>query len=422
MHYVWQHRLLLNTDLVTTDGRRICIIDPGRLNTDAGPDFFNAKVKIGDNLWAGDVEIHLRASDWQRHGHTGNPAYDSVVLHVVDRDDAPVTRTNGEVIPQMVMRCHPDFHRRYASLVERSDFDLPCASEFPSIPSLAMTDWLTAMAYERIYAKANRLTELASRFTGDWEEATYIVMARALGFGTNADPMERLALSLPLKFLRKHADSTTAIEAILFGQAGFLDKAPDADPYVAMLKREYSFYNHKFGLTPLADAGWKMGRMRPANLPHRRIAMLASLVCGDFRPVSAILEAEGPEQVIDHLRLPLSAYWQSRFTFGAPNPRNFETMSRTSAIGIVINVAVPLMIACGATRGDEAMTTRAFEWLQQLPPEDNRIVAAFGNAGVKARDAFTSQALIHIRRNYCEPHRCIYCRVGHRLLAVRARR
>lgn len=422
MQYVWQHRLLLHTDLVTVDGRKVSIIDPGRLNTDAGPDFFNAKVRIGDKLWAGDVEIHVRASDWRRHGHHTDPAYNSVVLHVVDRDDAPVTRPNGETIPQMVMRCHPDFHRRYASMVERADIDLPCSAEFPSIPHLAMTDWITAMAFERIYAKADHLASLAARFTSDWEEATYIILARALGFGINAEPMERLALSLPLRFLRKHADSPLAIEALLFGQGGFLDKAPATDTYVEQLRREHRFLTHKFGLKTIGMPGWKMGRIRPANLPHRRIALLASIVCDDFRPVARILEAASPDEVMDMFRRPLPPYWRSRYTFGPDSDRSFETLSRASAAGMVINVAVPLLVATGTARGDDSLVDRAVEWLQQLAPEHNRIVTAFASAGVPVRDAFASQAMIHVRRNYCERRSCIFCRIGHRLLAARARR
>lgn len=422
MQYVWQHRLLLRTDLVTVDGQRISVIDPGTLNTNSGPDFFNAKILIGSHMWAGDVEIHVRASDWHRHGHDGNPAYDSVVLHVVDRDDTAISRSNGEVIPQMVMQCHPEFHIRYAQLVDRADIDLPCASELASLPPLHLTDWITAMAFERIHSKADRISRLAGRFTGDLEEATYVTLARALGFGTNAEPMERLALSLPLRFIRKHADSLTSIEALLFGQSGFLESAPADDPYAAQLKREYSFLAHKFGLKRPEALGWKMGRMRPANFPHRRIAMLATMIHNDFHPVDDILEARSPDEIIDRLVTPLPPYWTARHTFGAPAGMAMETLSRSSAAGIIINVAAPLLVAAGTMRADDTLINRGIEWLQRLAPESNRIVSVFGAAGVKAPDAFTTQALIHTRRNYCYTHKCIYCRVGHRMLASRARR
>ena len=240
MQYVWQHRLLETTDMVTVDGRKVTVIDPGRLNTDAGPDFFNAKIKLGEAMWAGDIEIHVRASDWHRHRHDGDRAYDSVVLHVVDRDDTAVRRHNGEIIPQMVMKCEPEFHIRYHELVDRADIDLPCAEEIKTLDSLRLTDWLTSLAYERIYSKAAHIEELLARYTGDWEQTCYVILARALGFSTNSEPMERLAMSLPLHFLRKHSDSQLTMEALFFGQGGFLDNAPKTDPYVEELIRELS--------------------------------------------------------------------------------------------------------------------------------------------------------------------------------------
>lgn len=424
MHYVWQYRLITQADMVTVDGRRLTVIDPGRHNTDAGPDFFNAKVRIGDDMWAGDIEMHVRASDWHRHHHDNDPAYDSVVLHVVDCDDTPIRRRNGEVIPQMTLHCSPQFHERYSTLVGRSDIDLPCAGEIPSIPRLHLTSWLTALAYERAYAKADTYTEILDSLSGDWEQATYIILARALGFSVNSEPMQRLARAMPLPFLRKHSDSLTSVEALLFGQASLLPPQGRGDTYADRLVKEYQFLAHKFSLRPLDSPGWKMGRTRPQNLPHRRIATLAAFIAGDFRLVSRILRAATPDEVIDLLRTPLTGYWASRYTF-APAPgehTDTSSMSRSSAVILVINVAIPLLIAYGTRHGDESMVHRAFEWLTLLPSESNRIVSLFSAAGLPSSDAFTSQALIQLRRRYCETHSCLYCRIGHRLLSLRARR
>lgn len=422
MQYVWQHRLLLQTDLATVGGERVSVIDPGTLNRDSGPDFFNAKINIGDKMWAGDVEIHVRASDWHRHGHDGDRAYDSVVLHVVERDDTAIRRGNGEVVPQMVMRCAPEFHRRYAELVDRSDIDLPCASMLATFPRLHITDWLTALGYERLYAKADRLLALLDSCAGDWEQVAYVTLARALGFGKNSDPMERLARSVPLAFLRKHADSATAIEALFFGQSGFLDSAPAADGYVESLKREYGFLSHKFSLRRPESLGWKMGRMRPANLPCRRIATLASMVGGDFRIVAHLLEMKSTDEAIDYFRAPLEGYWASHSGFGVPSTRPTDTMSRASAIILVINVVAPLLVAYGSRHGDDALLQRAVDWLHELPAESNSVISMFDRAGLPARDSFISQALLQLRRAYCEPHRCLYCRFGHTLLARHALR
>lgn len=423
MHYVWQYRLVDPADMVTVDGRKVTVIDPGRHNTDSGPDFFNAKVRIGDRLWAGDVEIHVRASDWHRHGHHNDGAYDSVVLHVVDCDDVAVERRNGERIPQLVMRCAPDFHKRYDGLVGRSDIDLPCAPEMGEISPLHMRDWITALAYERAYAKAERIMEHLGRCAGDWEQTLYVTLARGLGFGTNAEPMERLALSLPLHFLRKHSDSATAIEALMFGQAGLLPERSDGDRYADSLKREYAFLAHKFSLRPVESPGWKMARMRPANFPHRRVATLAAFVTGDFRLVSRMVGLRSVEDAIALLRTPLTGYWATRFTFSpVGSERVYETMSRASAMVLVINVAIPLLIAYGMRHGDQELVQRGFDWLVEMPAESNSIVGAFASAGIEVKDAFTSQALIQLRREYCEKHGCLFCRIGHRLLSKRARR
>lgn len=422
MQYVWQHRLLVQTDLVTVDGRKVAIIDPGRLNTDAGPDFFNAKVRIGDHLWVGDVEIHVRASDWHRHNHDGDRAYDSVVLHVVDRDDTKVCRTNGEVIPQLQMRCSPDFHLRYHELVDRADIDLPCAVEIPSVEAIHVADWLTALAYERVYSKTDHIDELLKFYAGDWEQTCYVILARALGFSTNSEPMERLAMSLPLHFLRKHSDSPLAIEALLFGQGGFLEKVPDCDPYVTELVREHRFFAHKFSLKSLQPLGWKMARMRPHNFPHRRIALLARLVTSDFRLVNRIVKGTTVEELREIFNQPLTGYWTSHFTFGPGSERCYESLSRSSVDILLINVAIPIMVAYGTRHGDDALPERAVSLLQEIPAESNSIVSLFVRAGLPCRDAFTSQALIHLRRKYCEARKCLYCRLGHRLLSARARR
>ncbi len=422
MQYVWQHRLLLCDDLVTVDGRPVKVIDPGQLNTGSGPDFFNAKLIIGDTYWAGNVEMHVRASDWHRHGHDGDRAYDSVVLHVVDRDDTRISRPDGREIPQLVMKCAPDFHSRYSQLVDRSDIDLPCAADLASASPLHISDWLTAMGYERLYDKADRVTALLERFTGDWEETTYVTLARALGFGLNSEPMERLALSMPLRFLRKHSDSPIAIEALLFGQAGFLEAEHGPDGYYDSLAREYRFLAHKFSLKPMMSPGWKTGRTRPQNLPYGRIATLANIIAGTRHLASRLIEAREVTDNIELFRMAPPPYWTTHYTFGSGSQVPHEGLSLSSAMVLAINVCVPVLAAYGMHIGDDRYTERAVEWLHQLPSERNHIVSLFARAGVSSRDAFSSQALIQARRRYCETHSCIFCRIGHRTLAARAKR
>lgn len=417
MQYVWRHRLWMQPDMRTVDGLRVQVLDPGQLNTDAGPDFFNAKIIIDGQTWVGDVEIHVKASDWHRHGHNNDPAYKSVILHVVDRDDTLIRLPDGRTLPQLCMPCTPEFSEKYNYMVGRSDIDLPCAPHLPEIPALYITDWIETLAYERLYNKASHIIELVDRLGGDWESACYITVARSLGFSVNSEPFERLALSLPLRFIGKHSDSLFTIEALLFGQSGLIPQNPPADSYPANLMREYQFMAHKFGLTPPQSLQWKMSRMRPANFPHRRIATLAAMLHGGFQLVSRILNLTDLSHANQLLNPKLSGYWENHYTFTAPSPRTTAALSQNSINSLIINTIIPLMFACAQTHGNEPLADRALSFLQALPPEQNHISTLFKNAGIPMRDAFHTQAAIQLRRAYCQQHKCIYCRIGHRTLS-----
>ncbi len=422
MQYIWQHRLWSQQDLRTVDGRRLQIIDPGQLNTNSGPDFFNAKIKIEGELWAGNIEIHVRASDWFRHNHDKDRTYDNVILHVVDKDDAPVYRTNGELIPQLCMTCTPDFHRHYAMLVNNSYTELPCATEIATLPSMYLIDWISTLTYERLHRKVEHINELLARFSGDWEEVCYITFARSLGFGVNSDVFERLAMSMPLRFLRKHSDSLLSIEALLLGQSGLLSKATADNPYVQRLNTEYRFLADKFSLMPMDASQWRMARMRPYNFPHRRIALLAQMIYNGFRLMSQILEAKNEEETRRIFAVELTGFWANHFTWDSEESRSAKALSETSVTTILINTVVPLLYANGVTCDNEQIIDRATALLQSLPSEKNSIVELFTRAGIKSPDAFTSQALIQLRREYCETRKCLYCRIGHRMLSTKAKR
>lgn len=417
LQYVWGHRLLPPGALKLADGRPLQIIDPGRLNRDSGPDFFNAKVKIDGRLWCGNVEIHVRASDWFRHGHQSDRAYDSVILHVVAHDDCEVSRSDGQTIPQMKMECAADFGRRFGEFVNVPSATLPCAVSLVDIPPLYMRDWLDSMAFERINAKAERILGYLERFNGSWEDAAYVTLARALGTGVNSEPFERLALATPLRLMLKHSDSLTAVEAILFGQAGLIP--PNPTGYAAVLAREYEFLSHKFSLRPVESPGWKMARMRPAAFPHRRIALLALMVSRGFRFMQQVLDIDGEESARALFTdLTLSGYWLSHFSLADAAPTSAPpSLSRATADVLTINVVVPLLFAYGHATGSHRHSEMAVDLLEHLPAERNSLVALFERAGVKCPNAFTSQALIELRRAYCDVRKCLYCRIGHRILA-----
>lgn len=425
MQYLWQHRLWPTANMATVDGRRLQVLDQGKLNTDSGPDFFNAKIKLDDELWVGDVEIHVRASDWFRHNHDTDAAYDSVILHVVDKDDAEVrTPSSGSVIPQYRMECNPAFADCYRTLVSGADTALPCTRHITELSSIYIHDWISSLAYSRLIEKAERILSILNATTNNWEEACYVTLARALGTGTNGDAFQRLALSAPLRILGKHSDNLMAIESVLFGQAGLLNADNNNDPYYQRLRAEYRFMCTKFGLKAPDNLNWKMGRMRPANFPHRRIALLALFVHGGFRIMSSLLECDTPEEARSILSRELTGYWSNHYNFQGPSASTHTSLSTATSDSLVINVAVPMLYAFGTNHSmadeGEKLQLKAIRFLENIMPEKNFITVMFSKAGINCRDAFTSQALIQLRRNYCETKKCIYCRFGHGMLASKA--
>ncbi len=421
MQYVWKHRLWRSEDMVTNTGKKVRVVDPGLLNTDAGPDFFNAKIEIDGHMWVGNVEMHYRATDWKRHRHDSDKAYDSVILHVVAKDDAPVRRTNGELIPQVVLEVSPQFNADYASLVGAT-IEVPCATKIKQVPHLTIVEWVEGLAFERLHGKVERIHQLLDSFNGSWEDVCYVTLARNFGFGINNDAFERLARRTPLRLLGKHSDSVLQIEALLFGQAGMLDaQKPGMDSYYNQLCTEYAFLSNKFQLTPMEKESWKLFRIRPQNFPYRRIAMLAQFIEGGFRMMNRILDAEGEKEMRALFEVELSGYWTKHYTFGKPNERATATLSRSSIDIILINTVAPLLYAYGELTGNYEMTDKAIKLLEDLRAENNSIVSHFVAYGIDCPDALTSQALVQLKREYCDARKCIYCKIGHHLLSKAAR-
>ena len=422
MQYIWKHRLWRSEDMVTNDGRPVRVLDQGLLNSDAGPDFFNAKVEIDGQLWVGNVEIHVRASDWKRHGHEHDQAYDSVILHVVDKDDAPVYRSNGARIPQLVLQVSPLFHMNYEQLVN-SRQELPCETVIRQVPSLTVTEWVERLAFERLHGKVQRVRDLLDLYNGSWEDVCYVTLSRNLGFGINNEAFERLARRTPLRLLHKHSDSLLQIEALLFGQAGMLEaQASVADSYYQHLCSEYAFLANKFSLRPMEREAWKLFRIRPQNFPYRRIAMLAHYIEGGFRLMRDILEAKGEKELRNLFRVELTGYWSNHYSFGKPNEKPSPALGDKSIDIVLINTVATLYYAYGEITGDDALTDKALSLLESLRPEKNSIVDSFVQAGIECDSALTSQALIELKHSYCDARKCIYCKIGHRLLSEAAHR
>ena len=414
LHYVWKYKLYTATPLITTEGRPVQVIDPGMQNTDAGPDFFNAKIKIDGTLWVGSVEIHDKSSDWLLHHHDTDKAYDCVILHIIGFNDFQPVRTNGNPIPQMLLTVPENILRSIDWLLYR-EAALPCLDHITGIAPLHIACWMEALLSERLERKTHDIFLLLDAYQTDWNEVFYITLTRNFGFGVNNDAFERLAKSLPLRCIQKQRSSHSQIEAMLFGQAGMLEEEND-DHYYRLLQREYDFLRHKFGLSPMEDFVFKNLRTRPVNFPYLKVAQLAALWVQYDTLFSAILEARSTGEIKKYFRIPPSGYWETHYHFRYASPRKEKTIGENALNILLINTVVPMLFAYGLHNKRPEYCERATRLLESIPPEKNTIVTTFYNAGITVRHAGDSQALIQLKREYCEKKKCLYCRIGVRML------
>ena len=418
LHYVWKYKLYESTNLVTNEGKTIEIIDPGVYNTNAGPDFFNAKIKMDGKIWAGNVEIHTAASDWYKHRHYEDKAYNSVVLHVVEILDAPeIFDQSGRSIPQWVMKIPEHIQTNYQFLLH-SDLSVPCLSMIKEIPEIYLSDWKNALLTERLERKTNTLLQLLDEYKNDWNEVFYITLARNFGFGINNDAFERLAKSLPLKIVLKHQDSPAQMEALFLGQAGLLEEEPEGkDEYYTKLRKEYLFLWKKYKLKTLEPYIFKNLRIRPNNFPHIKILQLAGIVGKKQGLFAQMLEITEEEKLHALFTSELSEYWLTHYHFEKVSVKKAKYLGLQAKQILLINVVVPLFFTYGKKKNSEEYTERAIRLLESLKPENNFITTMFSQAGIKIENAGDTQALIQLKREYCEKKKCIFCRIGHKLLA-----
>lgn len=416
LHYLWKYRLYRPSGLTTTQGDTLEIIDPGLENTDAGPDFFNAKIRINGTVWAGSVEIHQKASDWLAHGHSADKAYGNVILHVVETDDGTVFRQNGEAIPQLVLPIPEQVIDNMEWLLTR-DSPVACLERLPAIDPVFRLQWMDALLAERLERKTDDILHWLDLYQKDWNEVFYILLCRNFGFGVNSDAFERLARSLPLKCILKQRPSASQVEALFLGQAGLLnDSNGNRHHYYRLLQQEYSFLRKKYGLEPLEPHIFRNLRLRPDATPHIKLVELAAIWIRHDTLFSSVLSARTPRELKDFFRVPASAFWDTHYNFLRPSPHRKKQLGENALNMLLINTVVPLMFAYGLYHRMDEHKARALRLLASIPPEQNSIISLFSQVGMKPRNAGDTQALIQLKRNYCEQKKCLYCRLGFQLL------
>ena len=430
LHYTWRHKLFPLQELHTTDGRPVEVIDPGLHNRNAGPDFFNAKVRIGGTLWVGNVELHLKSGDWYVHGHDRDPRYNNVVLHVVCEADSDVLTQDGHYLPQLVLPIAPTLSENYRQLLHADKYP-PCYKVVPGLSRLVIHSWLAALQTERLEQKTQAIARRAEQCGGSWEDAYFMTLARNFGFGINGDAFEQWARHIPLQAVGKHRDDLFQVEAVFLGQAGLLapESIPEhhradalADGYFARLRNEYLYLAHKFGLQPMDYALWRFLRLRPQNFPHIRISQLAQLYYERRTGLSALLECTTIDQLKALFSTHVTPYWETHYTFGALTDasggpaRQAKRLSAASLHLLIINTAIPMLFAMGRHRQKEELCDRAFDLLEQLKAERNHIIAMWQECGLEVQTAGDSQALIQLKREYCDRRDCLRCRIGYEYL------
>lgn len=425
LHYVWKHKLFPLTGLATIDGKSVEVIDPGLANPNAGPDFSGAKLMIDGTLWAGNVELHLKASDWFLHHHDEDARYDSIILHVVGESDATIHRHDGQLIPQLELQVPEAIRLRYDEL-QHEDHYPPCYRMVGDLSKLTIHSWLSALLCERLEMRCQQIVERYEQHGKNWNDALFCTLARAFGFGVNGDALDAWARTIDFRTVDKHRDNLLQVEALFFGQAGLLDPSAlptyyreeaASEPYYRQLLDEYTFLAHKFGLKPIDTALWQFARMRPDNSPFVRMAQLAMLYYNRELTASALNDAPSLDTTRALLRAGTSPYWNTHYTFGSTPTASRPKVIGESAIGLLlINAVAPFLFAYGRHRADEAAQEKAINLLEQLPAENNYIIRGWNDCGLTVSNAADSQALIHLKRCYCERRDCLRCRIGYNYL------
>ena len=406
IYYLWENRLL-HLDLKTTDNEEITVLSVGNRNHDSGADFVNARIKIGDALWAGQVEIHVRASDWFKHNHHNDANYDSVILHVVYEND-----TDSLKIPTLEIKDKFDlsiFHKYNWFFGSRNW--IPCGEFVGGVQNFTLISWLDRMLVEHLENECKDLDFKLKNNQYDWEQAFYQRLMRYFGLKVNNDSFEYLSRILPLNLLMRHRDNDIYIESMMFGCAGFLERDFEED-YPSLLKRDFKMLRSKFGLKVMPLSNWKFLRLRPPNFPTIRIAQLAKIITKNGNMFSKIRDADDIQEIKDLFDIELNSYWDNHFQFDKTSKvERRKILGKTAVDLIIINAIVPMLFYYGHTHSLESYKEKAMSFLEQIEAEDNLIIRNFQNSGVVLQNAFQTQAILYMYKYYCKRRRCLECRI-----------
>lgn len=409
--FIWEYVLFDTSELCLQDGRAVTILRPGMANRDAGPDFIGARIRIGNTIWVGNVELHLKESDWARHGHSNNPQYNNIILHVVLEADCtqpqgnfPVLNLSGKINGKLLDHYHKLMNQQTG---------ISCAPFERNIPALTWIQWTDRLLHERWEQKTGILNRFLQQNNNDWNQLFYLQLARYFGAAVNTQAFLQLAAATPFSVLAKHRDNLAHLEAILFGQAGLLP-VQTQEPYTIELKVHYAFFKQKYRLCEMQGHEWKFLRMRPAHFPTIRIAQFAMLIHKSRHLFEQLIgkPQAAAEQARSLLQINVSAYWKYHYVFGKESVYKEKVLGRQMAYNLLINAIIPIRILYDRYTGNTERTEVLVPLLRSLPAEKNHITDQWQQHGIELKDAFTSQALIQLYDHYCSRKQCLRCAIG----------
>lgn len=417
LHYIWKFQHFDHNNLVLTSQDKLEIKNSGTLNTNAGPDFFNGQIKIAGTIWAGNIEVHIKSSDWYTHKHEEDASYDKIILHVVWEDDRPVTYKDGKTIPTLELkgRVGKSILDYYRQLNDSHDW-VPCANQLEHIEEITKIQCIESNLVQRLKTKSDRINQLLNLTQNNWEATLYQLMAKYFGFKVNAVPFELLASSIDYSVVRKYQHNEMMLTALFFGQAGFLNEEYGGS-YPRELKEQYAFLKNKHQLEPLDNSIWKFMRMRPANFPTIRIAQFVAILTNNIHLFQRLTDETSVDELRKMLNISAHHYWDTHYRFDVPGAKKMAKRMGTTSINILlINVLIPLLFCYGEKLGSQALKNRALNLLQEIPAEKNSITKRWKELGMPLDSAYDSQGLIELKQMNCSAKNCLNCNVGNSIL------
>ena len=415
LHYLWKFKKFDTLNLKTFNGEEITIINVGQYLELAGPDFFNAQIVIGNQKWAGNVEIHLKSSDWYVHHHERDDAYENVILHVVWEHDTEIFRSNNSEIPVLELKKYVDTETitNYQSLISPKSW-IFCEKQLATIPQFVLKNWQERLFFERLERKSKPIYDLLKLTNNDWEAVLFCLLAKNFGLNTNGEIFLKIAQSIPFSIIRKESFEVENLEALLLGNAGLLD-AEKEDNYFKDLKFRYFYLLHKYQIEKKLVEPVQFFKHRPDNFPTIRLSQLANLYHSQQNLFSIISASNSVESIYGTFEVSTSDYWQDHYQFDKESPKKKKKLSKSFVDLVIINTIIPLQFAYAKSQGKE-ISEDLIQLLNEVSPEKNAVLDKFSSFGIKSKNAFETQSLLQLKNEYCNKSRCLDCAIGMELL------